>query len=303
MKKRRKLDTAQASSRMRDISKQGHFSHPEPGRSRVELLVGKIKDSMQRKQSAFVRGLSSSSPLPDRSDGAMYPPASPSPKKRVQQELSVPGTRQVQRPNIPGASQSNHNLSADDSSSSEFGDADLDLNFLEVLEMTATQLISEKAALNSEVSNNALALKCTASVGAVTDQLEYEKCISPPRQNIVRHALEQSLPSPKVATPQESDDEFAIEDDTAFATEMRDLAERYDTQETMVSACATGSKAAQAYPFDSAIDGNIPKASVNDSYENDFDDDDDLWNEIGNDKSPPERVACVGSTSQVRAFR
>jgi DNA replication ATP-dependent helicase Dna2 len=304
-KKRRKLDTVETYGRMRDISgssKSDHFSDQEPGRSRVELLVGKIKDSMQRKQSALGRGPSSSSPLPNRSDAAMHPPASPSPKKRAQQDLSAPDTRQVQGSNQLGASKSNHDLLVEDGSSSEFGDADLDLNFLETIERTATQMMLGKEVIHDEAQNGPVTLKGVINVGTGIEKLGHEKHMSSLRKYNVQYALKPASPRPKVAIQQDSDDEFAIEDDTAFASEMQDLAERYDTQDATSSASATGPQAAQVYRLDSAIDSNMQRISANDGYENDFDDDDDLWDEIGKESFSHQRVAGIGSTSQVRGF-
>jgi DNA replication ATP-dependent helicase Dna2 len=304
--KRRKLETVETHGRIRDIfesSKQDHFSDQEPGCSRVELLVGKIKDSMQRKQTALARGPSSSSPLPDRANVAINPPVSPSPKKRAQEGLSAPDTRPIQGPYAISKSHPNHDLVAEEDSSSEFGDADLDIDFLKTIEMTATQMISEKDLINGKAQNSPVAPNGTVLFAEGTDQLRYEEYVSPSRQNNARHALQQAFPRPKITIQQESDDEFAIEDDTAFATDMQDLAERYDTQDTSFSACEPVPHAAQVHHLDSALDSNMQRNSANDGYENDFDDDDDLWDEIGNENFSQQRVAGVGSAGQVGAFR
>jgi hypothetical protein len=90
----------------------------------------------------------------------------------------------------------------------------------------------------------------------------------------------------------------------AFATEMQDLADRYDTQDTMFSTCTTGAQKRQVHHLDSAIDSNMQRTSTDGGYENDFDgdDDDDLWDEIGKQSCSPQRLAGVGPTSQVRVF-
>ena len=303
-KKRRKLDAVEGCGRRGNIfepSKQDHSSAQEPGPSRVDLLVGKIKDSMLRKPSTLARRPSSSSPLPGRADVAIPQPASPSPQKRAQHDLPASKLRQVQELDVLGASQSNENPIAEDGSSSEFGDGDLDLNFLETIEMTAPQMMSEKGAVNGETQINSLALDGTITAGTGTDQLGPEKhTLSPPQSNIT-HTLQRASPTLMVATEQESDDEFAI-DDTAFATEMQGLAERYDTQDTTFSGFANGPQADQVHHLYSAIDSNMQRTDANDGYENDFDDDDDLWDEIGSQNFSPQRVAGVGSSSQVRAF-
>jgi DNA replication ATP-dependent helicase Dna2 len=301
-KKRRKLDTVDTCGRIRDLfesSKQDHFSGQEPVRSRVELLIGKIKDSMQRKQSVLARGPSSSSPLPDRADVFMHRNASPSPKKRAREGLSAPDAKPKQGSNTLGASKLNHHCIAGDDGSSEYGDADLDLNFLETISMTGTQMMLEKELINCEAQNSPVALNGPINVDAGTDQLRHEKHKPSRRQNNVRR---QASPSPQITIQHESDDEFAIEDDSAFATEMQDLAERYDTEGTTFSACATGPQAAQAHHLDSALNGNMQRTSVDDAYENDFDDDDDLWDGIGNASFSHPRGTAVGSASQVRAF-
>jgi DNA replication ATP-dependent helicase Dna2 len=305
-KKRRKLDTVEVYGRMRDIfesSKQDNLSHQEPGRSRVELLVGKIKESMLRKQSAFGREPSSSSPLPDRADVAILQPASPSPENRAQQGQSGPETRQVPAPNRPRENQSDLDLITEDGGSSEFGDADLDLNFLETIEMTAAQMMLGKDVANGDDQDIPVAVHNTVTGGKRTDQIAREEELKSALEKDVTGVLQRASPRSKFAGQHESDDdEFAIEDDTAFATEMQDLADRYDTQETISSACTAGPQKPQVHHLDSAIDNNMQRTSTNGGYENDFDDDDDLWDEIGKQSFPLQRLADVGSTSQVRVF-
>jgi hypothetical protein len=307
-KKRRKLDTVEVYGRMRDIfefSKQDNLSHQAPGRSRVELLVGKIKESMLRKQSTFGRGPSSSSPLPGRTDVAILQPASPSPEQRAQQGQSGPETRQVPAPNILGENQSDLDVITEDGGSSEFGDADLDLNFLETIEMTAAQMMPGKDVANADAHDIPVAVHNIVTVGKRTDQAAREKELKSARERDATVVLQRASPRSKYASQHESDDdEFAIEDDPAFATEMQDLADRYDTQDTMFSTCTTGAQKRQVHHLDSAIDSNMQRTSTDGGYENDFDgdDDDDLWDEIGKQSCSPQRLAGVGPTSQVRVF-
>jgi DNA replication ATP-dependent helicase Dna2 len=307
-KKRRKPDPVEAYGRMRDVcesSKQDHLSHQQLGRSRVELLVGKIKESMLRKQSTFGREPSSSSPLPGRAGVAVLQPASPSPEKRAQQGQSGPETRQVRATNIPGEKQSDLDLITEDSGSSEFGDADLDLNFLETIEMTAAQITSAKHVGNSDALDIPVVVHNTVTVDERTDSIARQGELKSTRERDVTSVPQRASPRSSFAGQHESDDdEFAIEDDTAFATEMQDLAGRYDTQETTSIAFTTHPQKRQAHPLDSAIDGNMQRTSTDGGYENDFDDDgdDDLWDEIGKQSSSPRRLADVGSTSQVRVF-
>jgi hypothetical protein len=305
-KKRRKLDTVEVCGRMRDIfecSKQDNLSHQAPGRSRVELLVGKIKESMLRKQSTFGRGPSSSSPLPDRADVAILQPVSPSPEQRAQQGLSGPEIRQVPASNILDENESDLDLITEDGGSSEFSGADLDLNFLETIEMTAAQMMSGKDVANGDAQDIPVAVHNIVTVDKRTDQVTREEELKYAREKDVIGVLRRASPRSKSAGQHESDDdEFAIEDDTAFATEMQDLADRYDTQGTISSACTIGSQKQQVHHLDSAIDSNMQRTSTDGGYENDFDDDDDLWDEIGKQSFSPQRLAGVGSTSQVRVF-
>lgn len=305
-KKRRKLDTVEAYGRMRDIfesSKQDNLSHQEPGRSRVELLVRKIKESMLRKQSTLGRGPSSSSPLPDRADVAILQPASPSPENRAQQGQSGSETRQMPAANVLGENESDLDLNTEDGGSSEFGDADFDLNFLETIEMTAAQIMLEKDVANGDAQDIPVIVHNTVAVGKRTDQIAREEELKSSREKDVTGVRQRASPGSKFAGQHESDDdEFAIEDDTAFATEMQDLADRYDSQGTIFSACTTGPQKLQAHHLDSAIDSNMQRTSTDGGYENDFDDDDDLWDEIGKQSFSPQRLAGVGSTSQVRVF-
>jgi DNA replication ATP-dependent helicase Dna2 len=304
-KKRRKVDTVEAYGRMRDIFEQDNLSRQEPGRSRVELLVRKIKESMLRKQSTFGRGPSSSSPFPDRADAAILQPASPSPENRAQQGQSGPEIRQVPATNIPGENESDLDLITEDGGSSEFGDADLDLSFLEAIEMTAAQIMSGKGGANGDAQDIPVVMHNAVAVGKRTDQIAREEEPKSSREKDVKGVRQRASPRSKFAGQHESDDdEFAIEDDTAFATEMQDLADRYDTQGTISSTYTTSPQKLQAHHLDSAIDSNMQRTSTDGGYENDFDDDDDddLWDEIGKQSCSPQRLAGVGSTSQVRAF-
>ena len=185
---------------------------------------------MQRKQTALARVPSSSSPLPDRGNVATHPPASPSPKKRAEEDLSAPDAGLMQEPDKLDVSESAHSLVAENDNFSEFGDVELDIDFLETIEMTATQMVFEKELVRGHVQNCPVALESTVLGAEVNDRLRREEDMSPSRQNNVKNALWQDPPSPKISIQQESDDEFAIEDDTAFATDMQDLAEQYDTQ-------------------------------------------------------------------------
>ena len=304
--KRRKLDAAEARGKMRDIfeaSKHDPCFRDEHGHSRVELLVGKIKDSMLRKQSTIAPGPSSSSPLPDRSDVAKLPPTSPSPTKKAQQEYSLPETRPVHRLDVPGASQSNQSHIADDGGSSEFGDVDIDLDFIETMEMTTTQTILGKELVNGEAQNAPAAPDTAGAVSKETDQPIDQKQLSSSARNRGAHTSQQDSTRLHILTPQESDDEFALDDDNVFAAEMQDLAERYDTQDSAFSVCATRPQTKQVHDLDSGIDSNMQRVATNDEFENDFDDDDDdLWDEIGKESFSSQRVAGVGSTSQVRVF-
>ena len=305
-KKRRKLDMVESHGQIRDIfesTKQDALLHKEPRHSRVELLVGRITNSMMRRQPTIVTGPSSSSPLPDRADVVMLPPASPSPKKRDQQEHSGPKSRFIDALDASDSSQSNQNLVVDDGSSSEFGDPDIDLNFLETIELTTTQTKMGDKITNGEVRNAPAEATVSGNVCKETDQLLHEKQPPSPARKKVAHMSQQESTRLSIPTLQESDDEFALDDDTAFATEMQDLAKRYDTQGSVPSVFATHPRVMQAQDFDSGIDSNMQRTSKNDGFENDFDDDDDdLWDEIRKKGFSPRRAAGVGSTSQVRVF-
>jgi hypothetical protein len=212
----------------------------------------------------------------------------------------------VPAPNRPRENQSDLDLITEDGGSSEFGDADLDLNFLETIEMTAAQMMLGKDVANGDDQDIPVAVHNTVTGGKRTDQIAREEELKSALEKDVTGVLQRASPRSKFATQHESDDddddEFAIEDDTAFATEMQDLANRYDTQQTISSACPTDPQKLQARHLDSAIDSNMQRTSTDGGYENDFDDDDDLWDEIGKQSFSPQRLAGVGSTSQVRVF-
>lgn len=303
--KRRKLETVGTYGRARDIfgsSRQDHFSDAESGRSRVELLVGRVKDSMQRKQTTLARGPSSSSPLPDQASLAMHPPASPSPKKRAQAHLPAPDTAQLQGSHVLDVRQPSHDLLPENDSSSEFGDTDLDIDFLETVEIIANEKISEKRLIQCEAQNSQVGSNRAVLVGEWNNELRQPKHMSPSQQINVGNALQKASPTLEVAIQQGSDDEFPIEDDAKFATDMQDLVERYDTQNPTFSAFGVPPQPADVHHLGSALYSNMQRNSANDVCENDFDDDDDLWDEIKSENFSQRRAAGIGSSSQVGAF-
>jgi DNA replication ATP-dependent helicase Dna2 len=303
--KRRKLETPGTYGQPRDLfgtSKQDHASDAESGCSRVELLVGRIKESMQRKHTTFAKGPSSSSPLPDRASLAMHPPASPSPKKRAKGHVSAPNTGQLQGPNVLGPERSSYPLPAENESSSEFSDADLDIDFLENIEITATEMMSAKELISCEAQNSQVSPKGTVHVGERNNELCQPKYKSPSHQRNLRNAVKQASPTPKVILQQGSDDEFSIEDDAAFATDMQDLAERYDTQSPPFSACGPVRSAVDVHHLGPTFCSNLQRNSANDVCENNFDDDDDLWDDMTIESFPQRQAAGAGSSSKVGTF-
>jgi hypothetical protein len=188
------------------------------------------------------------------------------------------------------AEQSSHSLLAENENSSEFGDADLDINFLETIEVTATEMVLEKELICCKAQNSEVGPTGTVFVSEHNNELRQPKYLSPSHQSSIGNSLQQASPAPKVAVQQGSDDEFPIEDDAAFATDMQDLTERYDTRSPTFSACG------------SAFYSNMQQNSANDVCENNFDDDDDLWDEITSESFSQQRATGVGRSSQVGAF-
>jgi hypothetical protein len=221
----------------------------------------------------------------------MYPSASPSPKKGAKERISSPDTGQLLGlgPSVLDAQQSSRSVLAENENSSEFGDADLDINFLETIEGTATEMVLEKELIYCNAQNREVGLTGTVFVSEHNNELRQPKYLSPSRQSSLGNDLQQASAAPKVAVQQGSDDEFPIEDDAAFATDMQDLTERYDTRSSTFSTSG------------SAFYGNIQQNSANDVCENNFDDDDDLWDEITSESFSQQRAAGVGPSSQVGA--
>jgi DNA replication ATP-dependent helicase Dna2 len=141
--KRRRIDSEQQANNVRGIFARSKSALLEPGKSKaskISLLVEKIQEALLKAPRDDVFGPSSSSPLPERCDDAEGLPASPAMATKINCAVETPSksTTLVQ----PEIALSDGDLSQEldrQRSSSEFGDDDLDSDFLELARTTATK--------------------------------------------------------------------------------------------------------------------------------------------------------------------
>ncbi len=279
--------------------------HDKGEATRVQLLVEKLSESIMRKQYLKPTVPSSSSPLPDRTEVTHGPPASPLPARvtaQAQKEQPMQDSESEQI--VEEASRSQHGLATiiEDGNSSEFGDADLDLDFLKTVELATSENIRLKFKVVEATVGAASAIPDPHVVPGKIRAPHEEQSSVLSRSKDSGHCLTEPASVTNAMTEQLSDDDFGTGDDEDFATEMQGLVEKYDTQDTTISTGDAEARHSQIQHLDSGIDSNMQIWPTENDIENAFDDDDDLWTEMGKSLSP-HRTAGVGSTSQVRAFR
>ena len=297
--KRRKFETEEPYARVRDLfatSKQDILAQDKPRASRVDLLVEKIHESLSRKPAAEVAEPSSSSPLPERTGIPEGPELSPVPKKDVRKANDQALTERPpseQPPAASRASRADHKGLSNDGDSSDFGDADLDLTFLEEVELSRTQDAPQTEQAQDIVNAPNVPQLPNAGTQPALSRAEYGRF-----QEMV-HTQQHKMPGKSVnVVEQDSDDEFGMSSDDAIATEMQDLVHQAETQESTLSGVAPVQRNPRLGHLDSGLDSHMQNEVEDDSFGNVFDDDEHLWEELGNAISP-RRLAAVGSTSQV----
>ena len=331
--KRRKLDPGQPYGRMGDIfasSKKEILALENPTVSRVSLLVEKIQESLSRKQATEMAGPSSSSPLPERTEFIEGLQVSPLPKRIQVQGLENYDFQENEnyRTNQTAEATKQEQITpAGEGESSEFGDEELDLNFLETVELAGAHRM-EQDTLFSRRSDPEITGDTTADnslmyapiqtsphmkIANASQALPNNSCHqqSPLEDRYICSANQHAPVANCITVEGELDDEFGNGDDDAFATEMQDLMAKYDTQG---SASVVGRDQAQPqmqlqplHHLDSGLDIYMQQEQIDNdvggTFDDDDNDDDDLWNEIGDETLLNRGAAGVGSTSQVRAFR
>jgi len=298
--KRQRIDNGESYGRTRDIfaaSKRDILATDLPKTSRVSLLVEKIQESLARKPVAEIDGPSSSSPLPERNE-KMEELASPIPQRVQPMHTILEGKGDSTNIFVDDATSAHR-----DNSSSEFGDDDLDFNFLESLEHVATQRMQQEAGPETATGNLAFDGETTRNRSSSINQQQRGQF---PAMPVDSHSAYQSRSSARSGQPETeircperrdvlqqemSDDEFD-EDDATFTNELQDLAAQYDTQENIP---ATPSATPMPKPNEAPT---VCERVKDGEFDDGFDDDDELWKDM-DENTVMQQGPIVGSASQV----
>lgn len=308
--KRHKTNHEVAEGRMRDTlaaSKKDIMATGKSKASRISLLMEKLQENSMKVPQIDVSGPSSSSPLPSRTGLPNLLEVSPVPRRVV--------AANEKRASIPKADE-DHSTSDHperqqvdlETASSEFGDEDLALEVLEAVEQSAdprTALPMAKANDSNSVAAN--------NEAANQGQLEGRDCgadshprlfseFDVPHQEPASQVVGNVGRIAQLVTTNsegENDDEFGDESDDSGA--MADLAAQFDTQEQANPPMAK-SPAQRTIVKHSSSDRNNPRPVVTTNDEDAYDDDDDLWNQIGDGSVLLEQNNGMVRPSQVRVI-
>lgn len=255
--KRRRIEAGDTLNRAKSIfaaSKREILAQGLPKTSRVSLLVEKIQESLSKKLKE--EGPSSSSPLPQRQPQEHLSPT----KQLTRATIQTEGVLQLENENAAGSRSGNSTKLDCDGSSSDFGDDGLDIDFFESVELARVHDLPNQ---DGGVSEDALQIQVRhGSLHSSTGARAVEKSQS--GQQAYRPVV---------------DDEFDVEDDDLFSHDLQDLAAKFDSSEL---GCNEPDVKPQKPCLDRVPGGVLqPEKNLDDS----FDDDDDLWNDIMNEKS------------------
>jgi DNA replication ATP-dependent helicase Dna2 len=204
-----------------------------PKISKVGLLLERMKETLQQSQEHVPQGPSSSSPLPDR---VAYEVESPTdrlaPVAEEMDEDSHKDMRETGKKEILTSPIGNKRKSQ--SSSSEYGDDDMDMDMIDAIECTMTVIPSQTQHLSTVVDVSQIdEVNVHSTSQSIQNALE-----PPPRHDIV--------------LPQQDFDEFDEEDDDVFAADLEEIASKFDSQK------------AQIFSKELSQQAMIPKANVGD---------------------------------------
>jgi DNA replication ATP-dependent helicase Dna2 len=230
-----------------------HLDDGEPKKSKVGLLLERMKESLSKPPENIPEAPSSSSPLPERPVMGDY--ESPLHRLAPVQEEESPLNQQF------SSARGNHGLRKSQSTSSEYGGDDIDLDMLEIFESTA-------------VAAHSQGKESTQNLSTIVEEA------SPPPIREMRDcsAVQQrSQPQPPVhvsaAPPQIVHDEFDGEDDDIFAEDLEQIASVYDSRAAQPQAQQPVQRAAVSGEKRGTVRGP-PAQSVQVLSDDEFGDDD-----------------------------
>lgn len=297
--KRRKIETNDSHGRTKDLfaaSRKEILGRELSNNTRVGLLLDKIQRSLTRKP-ITEEGPSSSSPLPDRRSQNLVSPTRPQSRARL--ETAV----------IPNAGVSIHRLSPQKIavqpptiSFSEFSDDGLDLEAFESVELAVTQQAERQETTHTPVidatttglvaSDNHVPAATQATLASQTSS-----CLG--QQSPVR-ALPATSQTYDHDTKAPADDEFddEFDDDEDLMNGIIDLTEKYESQadrNTINEPVALDPSSCQQ----KAPQNSIGRLESLDEFDDAFDDDDELWDNIAK-ATPTNGTLDVAGTNNVR---
>lgn len=284
--KRRRIETNELHSRTKELfaaSRREILRRDLSNNTRVGLLLEKIQESLTKKMDG-PESPSSSSPLPDRRSQALLSPTkAPSKAQRTSN-----GTREVGKSDQSAQGQ-NLEDQRDISSSSEFGDDGLDIEAFESVEQELAQAAAKhETTLGLE---NRGENRHTPKVNSQAHS-DHPNHLMHQRQNVSEEFADQGYQDTSAAI---EFDEFDDDDDEELMNEMLDLAAQYDSQP---SASVNGQSVAQQ----SVSNNDQPSKRLEtlNEFEDAFDDDDELWEDIANATSA-KATKAMESKDQVRS--
>jgi DNA replication ATP-dependent helicase Dna2 len=192
--------------------------HGKSGLSKVGLLVERIQETMTKAPRPIKSSIpSSSSPLPDFSDFQAYPSGSPLQRMAVGRREAIENSpkpadnsRATQFASNPR--ENNAIEQPKPSSSSEYGDEEIDLDMVEAIEMASCAVQQSHSGPDAATSFKAAA------------QLQ-----PPPKNSAAPEPMKDEFGS---------DDEFGLDDDDFFATDIENVISLYDNRPDLTPAIA-----------------------------------------------------------------
>lgn len=244
--KRRRVDSGNQANNAFARSKSAFVAGRKSSSSKIGLLVEKIQESLSKPSHEDLSGPSSSSPLPERT-GNMDEFTSSSPIQRgADSDMMHTPSKEAVRAN-PNERSDNANTgpggnNEDQFSSSEFGDDDLDQDFLDLADSTMNQLPPDgPIARKPPETTNEHAVKPPVAVSLDNYGTKYEGC---------RQGGDHISAPVSHSHPTNNDNDEFDDDDDEFADGMEELLAQYDTKgnHSKGVASTTGAHAKVATP-------------------------------------------------------
>jgi DNA replication ATP-dependent helicase Dna2 len=254
----------------------GQQEHISPRKSKVGLLLERMKESLSKPSERIPDGPSSSSPLPERS--AMEETESPLHRLAPVQEEESPVSQ-----HFGSVRQGSGRIQKSQASSSEYGDDDIDFEMLEAIESTAVVTHSQSKPpvqiLPTIIEERHAPRLIPHSMPQPRNQPQLPPRNQPqaPSRNQPQ-ALTRNQPqaplrqSTNIAPvkPQVVDDEFGDDDDDLFAEDLELIASVYESQATK----SLPQQVVQRAPAPGKMTGLVGNQAVEILSDDEFGDDD-----------------------------